>query len=106
MYHLVRANPSMVRQDLRGIGRNVTEMVGRCVACPLAAACDPGCTDARRVSDFVCAFNRVSLAHRDRFPCQPDIFDILSRPGSARRPGASLRREDEGALVGQEERLG
>lgn len=54
------------------------EFLGRCRICPLACASVPGWDDMHRVSDFVCAFNQISLAHRDRFPCQPTADDFLS----------------------------
>jgi sulfatase maturation enzyme AslB (radical SAM superfamily) len=43
------------------------EFLGRCSACPLAAASDLGWPDPRRVPDFVCAWNQAWLAHADRF---------------------------------------
>jgi sulfatase maturation enzyme AslB (radical SAM superfamily) len=46
------------------------EFLGRCYACPLAGASDPGWDDVRRVPDFVCAWNQVTLAHRDRFAAE------------------------------------
>lgn len=49
------------------------EYLSRCYACPLSGAADPQWPDARRVPDFVCAWNQVTLAHRDRFPCQPSV---------------------------------
>jgi uncharacterized protein len=50
----------------------------RCRICPLAGLCIPGWDSAFRVPDFLCAFQQVSLAHRDRFPCQPTARDFLS----------------------------
>lgn len=41
--------------------------VQECQACPLSSVLGPGATDIRRVPDFICAFNRVSLKHRRRF---------------------------------------
>ena len=38
-----------------------------CSVCPMSIAYLPGNTDPHRVPDFVCAFNRVALEHRDRF---------------------------------------
>lgn len=43
------------------------EFLPRCYACPLAASHDPACTDVRRVPDFLCAFNQVSLAAHDEY---------------------------------------
>jgi hypothetical protein len=59
---------------------------GRCVPCPLAAAAERAWDDIRRVPDFTCAFNQVSLAYRDRFPAQPTVYELLT----ARTPGARL----------------
>jgi MoaA/NifB/PqqE/SkfB family radical SAM enzyme len=52
------------------------ENIGRCQVCPIAAATEPGWADPRRVPDFLCAYNQVSIAHRDRFPCQPTILTL------------------------------
>jgi sulfatase maturation enzyme AslB (radical SAM superfamily) len=52
--------------------------LGRCQVCPLAAGPLPDWPDARRVPDFLCAFNRVSLEYRDRFQCQPGVREILA----------------------------
>jgi hypothetical protein len=54
------------------------EYLGRCRICPLANAHETSRGDPDRVPDFLCAFNQVSLAHRDRFPCQPSDHDLLS----------------------------
>jgi len=43
---------------------------GACAVCPVASRKDPRVSDPLQVSDFLCAFNRVALAHRRRFPCQ------------------------------------
>jgi sulfatase maturation enzyme AslB (radical SAM superfamily) len=43
-----------------------------CSVCPAAIGFDPCNTDPRRVPDFICAFNMVTLKYRDRFPCLPD----------------------------------
>jgi hypothetical protein len=65
------------------------EYLGRCKACPLSAASDPHWPDARRVPDFVCAWNQVALAHRDRFPYQPE--DRQAIPTAPRSPARGSR---------------
>jgi sulfatase maturation enzyme AslB (radical SAM superfamily) len=40
----------------------------RCFVCPAGIGFVPGNDDPDRVSDFCCAFNRVSLKHAERFP--------------------------------------
>jgi uncharacterized protein len=66
--------------------------VGRCMVCPLAPACDPSCDDPRRVSDFICAFNQVSLAWRDAFPCRPGVLELLDRLRGAAPATANAAR--------------
>jgi sulfatase maturation enzyme AslB (radical SAM superfamily) len=48
-----------------------------CVVCPLSIGHIPGNTDSGRVSDFQCAYNRISHKYRNRFPRRPDTMDIL-----------------------------
>jgi sulfatase maturation enzyme AslB (radical SAM superfamily) len=48
----------------------------RCFICPVSTGLIPGNTDPNRVPDFQCAFSRVSLAWRDRFPPQPSLEDV------------------------------
>jgi sulfatase maturation enzyme AslB (radical SAM superfamily) len=55
-----------------------------CAICPGASAFATDRSDARRVSDFVCAFTRVSLTHRNRFPSQPSAEE--RRCGRTRVP--------------------
>jgi hypothetical protein len=43
---------------------------GTCFVCPIACAKNPASSDANRVPDFQCAFNRVALDYRRRFPRQ------------------------------------
>ena len=43
---------------------------GTCFVCPIACAKNPDSSDATRVPDFQCAFNRVALDCRRRFPRQ------------------------------------
>jgi hypothetical protein len=40
---------------------------------------DPDNRDRRRVPDFVCAFNLVTLKYRRRFPVMPDPMASLRR---------------------------
>ena len=41
-----------------------------CFVCPIACAKNPDATDANRIPDFQCAFNRIALEYRRRFPIQ------------------------------------
>ncbi len=41
-----------------------------CFVCPMACAKNPDSADANRIPDFQCAFNRIALAYRRRFPVQ------------------------------------
>jgi sulfatase maturation enzyme AslB (radical SAM superfamily) len=50
---------------------------GECTICPVSIGYDPRNTDPHRVPDFLCAFNRIVLTHRSRFPAQPSLFDRL-----------------------------
>jgi sulfatase maturation enzyme AslB (radical SAM superfamily) len=43
---------------------------GVCFVCPIACAKNPESSDPHRVPDFQCAFNRVALDYRRRFPRQ------------------------------------
>ena len=58
------------------------EFVPTCRACPMSVARDPEHTDLNRVPDYLCAFNRITLAHRARFPRQPNPIDVLTRRAS------------------------
>lgn len=60
-----------------------------CAICPVSIAHQPGNDDPRRVPDFPCAFTRLALAYRDRFPRQPCLADLL-RPHA--RPPAAIRK--------------
>jgi len=56
-----------------GFGRcRACACLGHCNLCPLSVALAPGASDPRLVPDFACAFTRVSLKYRHRFPRQPD----------------------------------
>jgi sulfatase maturation enzyme AslB (radical SAM superfamily) len=44
---------------------------GVCFVCPMACAKNPDTDDPARVPDFQCAFNRIALDYRRRFPRQP-----------------------------------
>jgi len=41
-----------------------------CFVCPIACAKNPDSADANRIPDFQCAFNRIALEYRRRFPIQ------------------------------------
>lgn len=49
-----------------------------CSVCPVSIGCDPGNDDPHRVPDFICAFNRVALKYRDRFPYMKNPLGRLS----------------------------
>jgi sulfatase maturation enzyme AslB (radical SAM superfamily) len=57
---------------------------GRCCECPFRSGCSicpvsiwskPKDMDDFRLPDFICAFNRVVLGHRERFPCMPGLLE-------------------------------
>ena len=48
-----------------------------CAVCPVSIGHQPGNEDPRRIPDFLCAYNLVSLKYRERFPRQPDARDML-----------------------------
>jgi hypothetical protein len=41
-----------------------------CFVCPMACAKNPDSTDPLRIPEFQCAFNRIALEYRRRFPVQ------------------------------------
>ena len=47
------------------------EYIDRCTICPMSTAGLPGNRDPDRVPDFPCAFHKVFLRFRDRFPSSP-----------------------------------
>jgi hypothetical protein len=58
----------------------------QCAVCPASIAWDVGHTDVHRISDFLCAFNMVTLKYRDRFPVAPGMRDVLLRIARGRHP--------------------
>lgn len=62
-----------------------------CGVCPVSIGHQPGNTDPDRIPDFLCAYNLVALKHREAFPQQPDLVDLLC--GRGKIPG--LTRELE-----------
>ena len=48
-----------------------------CAVCPVSIGHQPGNTDPRRIPDFLCAYNLVSLKYRERFPRAPDKRQML-----------------------------
>jgi sulfatase maturation enzyme AslB (radical SAM superfamily) len=54
-----------------------------CSVCPGSIAHVPGNKDPDRVSDFCCAFNLISLKHRERFPGRREPMDLRSGPAGA-----------------------
>jgi sulfatase maturation enzyme AslB (radical SAM superfamily) len=71
---IARQMEIFARQDLKwssyGQCRDCPS-VGTCAICPVGSMKDPRVRHPLQVSDFQCAFNRVALEHRRRFPCQP-----------------------------------
>jgi sulfatase maturation enzyme AslB (radical SAM superfamily) len=63
-----------------------------CAVCPVSIGHQPGNEDPRRVPDFLCAYNLVSLEYRDRFPRPPDATDILMGRASLPTLTAELGR--------------
>lgn len=61
----------------------------RCFMCPACILHVPGSDDPDRVSDFYCAFNRVSLKYRERAPWEPALTEGLRAP---LRLAAGLKR--------------
>jgi sulfatase maturation enzyme AslB (radical SAM superfamily) len=51
---------------------------GDCFICPVSIGHIPDNTDPSRVPDFQCAFHRVALDYRSRFPAQPSTIDLLA----------------------------
>ena len=51
-----------------------------CSICPVSIGHQPGNTDPRRVPDFLCAYNLVSLKYRELFPvtAAPEVLTHLS----------------------------
>ena len=50
-----------------------------CAICPASIAHIPGNDDPDRIPEFACAFNRVWLKHRSRFPAQRPAVPARSR---------------------------
>ena len=48
----------------------VCRCAAACFVCPIACAKNPDSADANRIPDFQCAFNRIALEYRRRFPIQ------------------------------------
>jgi sulfatase maturation enzyme AslB (radical SAM superfamily) len=63
-----------------------------CGVCPVSIGHQPGNDDPRRIPDFQCAYNLVSLAHRERFPIRPTASERLA--------GEAMMPEELGALLG------
>jgi radical SAM protein with 4Fe4S-binding SPASM domain len=49
-----------------------------CFVCPVSIGHIPGNTDPHRIPGFQCAFNRVVLKYREKFPRQPTAKEILT----------------------------
>jgi sulfatase maturation enzyme AslB (radical SAM superfamily) len=51
-----------------------------CVVCPMSIGREEGQNDPRRVPDFNCAYNLISLKYRARFPRQRSLAERLRGP--------------------------
>lgn len=60
-----------------------------CPVCPVSSAFEPVGAGGKHVSDFVCAFTRVSQRHAARFPAAPTLLDRLA----GRAPVPTLVRD-------------
>jgi sulfatase maturation enzyme AslB (radical SAM superfamily) len=69
-----------------------------CAVCPVSIGHIPGNDDPRRVPDFACAFNLVSLKYRARFPHQPDRREMLL--GHAHVPSQMRQLRQRGDRAG------
>ncbi len=49
-----------------------------CIVCPASIIHIPGNTDANLISDFMCAYSRVSHKYREQFPRQTNAIDVLT----------------------------
>lgn len=64
-----------------------------CAICPASTGNIPGNTDPRRIADFPCAYNLVSLKYREKFPIQPTPLDILTGRVRAYGPLGKTQRQ-------------
>ena len=51
-----------------------------CAVCPMSIGRVEGEEDPRRVPDFNCAYNLISLKYRDRFPRLKSVSELLAAP--------------------------
>jgi sulfatase maturation enzyme AslB (radical SAM superfamily) len=58
------------------------EYLDECSVCPMSIGRTEGECDPRRVPDFTCAYNLVSLRYRARFPHQRSLLERLSGPAT------------------------
>ena len=69
--------------------QDVARIAATCRAaqiCPVSIGNIPGNTDPRRVPDFLCTYNLVSLGYRDRFPYPPSLARPAFKTGTAQLP--------------------
>jgi len=59
--------------------------LGECSVCPMSIGRVEGEDDPRRIPDFNCAYNLVSLKYRARFPRARSLSERLAGPPDARR---------------------
>jgi sulfatase maturation enzyme AslB (radical SAM superfamily) len=69
----------------------------RCAVCPVSIGNAPDASDPRRVPDFLCAYNLVSLRYREMFPYRPTLRDMLL--GTAQLPELARQLRDQ-AIAG------
>ena len=59
--------------------------LGECSVCPMSIGREQGEDDPRRIPDFNCAYNLVSLKYKARFPKMRSLSDRLTGPTGAGR---------------------
>ncbi len=67
--------------------------LGACVVCPAAIVYQKGNRDPDRIPDFYCAFNRIALESRSRFPARPSFREALQAMENVATGSPSPTRE-------------
>jgi sulfatase maturation enzyme AslB (radical SAM superfamily) len=57
-----------------------------CQVCPMSIGRLPGHDDPRRIPDFACAYNLISLKYRDKFPRLRSLEERFAGPARRRQP--------------------
>ncbi len=65
--------------------------IDSCTPCPVPVARDAAHEDPNRVPDHLCAFNRIALSYRARFPRQVTPLDVIAGRASLRSYLAGVR---------------